>query len=333
MTVAPRIQNKPKLESFISKDYFSVSSFRTVGESVALLRQHKEDFQNKFSYLYVTDESNKLVGVLRTRDLLLEDFSKEIRIVMDESVVSVSIGASMEKLIELFHTHSFLAVPVVDSTHQLSGIITREKLELYLPKKIQPYFQKFNVVKKEEIEGGRIYNIVLKRLPWLLISVSSGLVCSYILGIFIGKIESIIALILFVPVILGLAGNVGTQLARVTARGLEEGKLSVTKLIRILFKEVVIGSITGLCAFLLITIIALLWRRYPIEGIALGVSIVAVTLVSGILGIVLPITFKTFRIGANFASGLFLLLICDMVALVLYFLISLSLVSPMLVIS
>ena len=326
-----RIQQE--FDSLISKDFFAISESETVGETINILRSQKSDFQSKLNYVYVVDKNGKLTGVLQTRDLLLEDPSMEIKLVMKECVASVHEKASMEDIVELFNSNSFLAVPVVNSEHQLAGIILRSHLESRLPRKGKLQLRRLVQNDLIEVEDHGVFEAAIKRLPWLFISVTSGLVCSYILGIFIGKIESIVALILFVPIILGLAGNVGTQSAHVTFRGLEEGKLSVNKVFLVLGKEIIVGAVIGLCACLLAVAIALLWKRYPIEGIALGLSIIAVSFSSGLLGIVLPVTFQALKIRSNRSSGLFLLLICDIVAIILYFLISLSFVSPTLTIS
>lgn len=322
-----------KIEFLINREFTAILENGTVGNAIDFLRKQKLDFQSKFAYIYVVNDERKLTGVLQTRDLLLENPSREISTIMNQSIASISETASLDKVIDLFNSNSFLAIPVIDSDHRLAGIISRKKLESQLSKADLERLHRLNTNELEEVEGNSVIEMVLKRLPWLLISVTSGLVCSYILGIFIGKIESIVALILFVPIILGLAGNVGTQSARITSRGLECGKLSISKLISVLGKEMVIGFIIGFCAFILIAAIAFFWRRYPIEGIALGLSIIAVSGASGAMGIILPITFQTFRIGSNSVSRLFLLLTCDIVALILYFVISLSLVSPALVIA
>lgn len=312
-----------KISSFISKDFIAISENESVGSAIELFKDQKSDFQTKFAYIYVVNEQGKLTGVLQTRDLLLEEPSKKIKLIKKESVASLSEHTSLEQVTNLFNTFPFLSAPVVDSDRRLIGIIQR--------KSFQPRLR--HPGELEEVEGSSVLEMTAKRLPWLLISVTSGLMCSYILGIFIGKIESIVALILFLPIILGLAGNVGTQLAKVTVRGLEEGKLSLKKLAAILGKEVLIGLMMGFFAFLLAATIALLWKRYPVEGIALGVSILAVSLVAGLTGIILPVTFRTLKMGSKFSSGLFLLLICDTVSVLVYFLVSLSLVSPTLVIS
>jgi len=322
-----------KVKSLISKEYLAVSEDETVGGAVEFLRRKKGDFQKKFTYIYVVNHAGNLMGVLQTRDLLLEEPLRQIHSVMKETVTSVSEDASARELIETFNLNPYLAVPVIDSHRRLVGIISRFNFESNLSPEERRLLRRLNPIETEEIEGNGVFHIAFKRLPWLLLSVTSGLVCSYILGIFIGKIESIVALILFVPIILGLAGNIGTQVARVTSRGLDEGKLSLRKMVLVLGKEILVGLIIGFCAFALAAAIALIWKRFPLEGIALGLSIVGVSFASGLMGVIFPVTFKALRIKANFASGLFLLLICDIVALILYFLISLSLVSPTLVIT
>ncbi|MBI4395427.1 MAG: magnesium transporter [Candidatus Omnitrophica bacterium] len=320
--------NQTSIHPLVSEDFVAVTNLGTVGGVIKVLRERKEDFQAKFAYVYVTDAERKLMGVLRIRDLLSENETRPIKEVMNKPVIQATENMSLEEVVHLFRTYSFLALPVTDQENHLIGVIPIEKMKKYLIP--MPHQYRFAGLVYEEVENKSVWEIVLKRLPWFLISVTSGLVCAYILGIFIGKIESIVALMLFVPIILGLAGNVGTQSAQVTLRGLQEGKLSIRKMGRILTKEILTSVILGSVSFLLAFLIALPWRKNPIEGIALGISIIAVMTFSGALGIVLPIIFRIFRINSNFASGLLLLIICDIVAIVLYFTISLSLITPML---
>ncbi|MBI4358297.1 MAG: magnesium transporter [Candidatus Omnitrophica bacterium] len=324
------INRPPQLESVISQDYVAVSDRGTVGTTIQVLRERKKDFQNRFAYVYVTDQERKLVGVLRIRDLLIEDRATPIERLMTRSVVRLVETMSLEDAIRMFRNYLFRAIPVTDGQDRLVGVVPLKTVERYLgllPRSIFPQFAGFGL---EEIEGKGIRDIVLKRLPWFLISVASSLVCAYVLGLFIGEIESIIALVLFVPIILGFAGSVGTQSAAVTVRGLKEGRIEITRLFKILLKEAAVGiSIAGI-AFILASLIALLWRKSPVEGIALSLSIVSVVIVSGLLGFVLPIVFRTLRINSNFVSRLFVLLICDIVALILYFIVSFSFVTPML---
>ncbi|MBI1977190.1 MAG: magnesium transporter [Candidatus Omnitrophica bacterium] len=312
----------------VSYDYVAVSSQETVASTIELLRNRRSDFQSKITYLYVVNGLKKLIGVLRVRDLLSEEPSRMIHDIMQKEVLRVDRTSSIEEVLKIFKTHSFHAIPVTDQESRLVGTIHETALRKYLNPQEMRRLHRWIGFNPEEVEGNDALQIVFKRLPWLLISVTSGLVCAYILGLFIGRIESIVALVLFVPIILGLAGSVGTQSAHITNRELECGNLSIKNSFRILIREFIAALALGGVAFLTAAFIALVWRKPPVEGIALGFSIVAVMAASGILGAILPVVFRILRIPSSFASGLFLLFICDTFALILYFTISLSLLNP-----
>jgi len=126
---------KATTESLVSREFIAVSEDETVRSAVDFLKKQKADFQTKFMYIYVVNRNKHLTGVLQTRDLLLEDPAKEIHIVMKQSISSIPENAPLEKVIELFNSNSFLAVPVIDSGRRLIGIISRKNLESQLSKK------------------------------------------------------------------------------------------------------------------------------------------------------------------------------------------------------
>ena len=346
-----------ELCSLIHRDFIAISSRETVESTIQFLRGHGKNLKDKSSYLYVVDEEGKLAGVLQMKDLLVHAPSLPITQVMERSVISIWDSASQDDVIEAFRSSSFFALPVVDQTRRITGVIPAASIRRFLTPATSVNFYEFAQFSPEEVESRSIIEIVLRRLPWLLISEISGLTCAYILGIFIGRIESIVALILFVPIVLGLSGSIGTQSAAVTVRGLDGDKLVLTKMAKILGKEIGIGGAIGIFTSILVTVLSLLWRKSFLLGFALGLSIFAAVSVSGLLGFILPVIFRLFRIApwhhedqmrragtskvtANkslalfggkpgFASGLFLLLIYDTVALILYFAIAFSLIDPM----
>lgn len=325
------IEAEEKLSArfLMTSDFIAVREQETVGGTLDILHGRKSDFQNKFAYLYVVSEEGELCGVLGTRDLLAEDSKRPISEIMKREVLSVSEDSNSDQVLHIFRNHPFFALPVTDRKHRLIGIIPAENVEKYLKRSERPARGQEGDSVHEEIETIGIKEIILKRMPWFMISLTSGLMCAYILGIFIGKIESVIALILFVPIVLGLAGGVGTQLGRITIRELRKGSLRPTFLMTLLLKEVVISFAIAVIALLISSVVAVLWRKMPIEGIAFALSIIGAMTVSGILAIIAPVLLRLLRMDSGFVPGLFTLLICDIVALVIYFLISLPLVNPM----
>jgi len=209
----------------------------------------------------------------------------------------------------------------VNPQGKLVGVIPRTKAGISaFPK----FLYQVPAFSREEVEQRGLSEIVTRRLPWLCFTITTGLICAYLLGIFIGSIESVVALIFFLPVVLGLSGSIGSQSAGIVIRGLEEGKLSIVKLLRILAKELAIGAVLGGLSCVLVVLISLLWKKSAELAFVLGFSIFAGAGSSALIGMILPIALRTVKVKSSFASGLFLLLICDMVAAALYFAVSVS---------
>lgn len=315
---------KGNIQSWISSEYFSIAQEKTVGETIAELRKQGKESDEHSAYFYVTDESGRLVGVLRMRDLLTSDPSVSVKRIMKRPVVSISEITPKSEVLRFFKSYSFLALPVVNVQGRLVGVLHRKKAGL---SSLPNFFYQVPALSREEVEQRGLSEIIVRRLPWLCFTITTGLVSAYLLGIFIGPVESVVALIFFLPVVLGLSGSVGSQSAGIVIRGLEEEKLSIVKLLRVLVKELGIGAVLGGLSCFLVILISLLWKKSFGIAFALGFSIFAGAGASALIGMILPVVLRVVKIKSNFASGLFLLLICDMVAAAIYFLISISLLG------
>ncbi|MBI4387917.1 MAG: magnesium transporter [Candidatus Omnitrophica bacterium] len=316
------------LKSRISKEFVSVPETLMVAEAIEFIRKKKYELGERFLYVYTVDGGGKLTGVLALRDLLFEKPEKFVRDIMFKNPVHLKASDSETMVETLFRKHAFLALPVVNEDDILVGVVTAVDLANMVRGESSRLLHRFAGMSGEEIEGKSIFKIVGRRLPWLLLSMASGLMCAYILGVFIEEIESMIALVLFIPIVLGVAGGVGVQSSMITVRGLQKGELKISEIGRVLAKEIAIGLLIGVISCVMITIIALLWQKNPILGFALGTSVVACVVASGILGVLLPLILQAFRINPAFASGLFVLVICDIFVMVIYFSLSFAIINP-----
>ena len=323
-----QIEEKQELKHFISVEFIAISDTETVASTLQLLRTRRNDFRHKFAYIYVTNKRGELTGVLSTRSLLTEGPSKQVSEMMSSSVFYVRESDSMDHVRKILRQWKFLIIPVVSDAKKLIGVIEASKIGGIFNVNNFGKSLLISAGSKEEILGRGVFGIVLKRIPWLLISVTTSLVCAYILGIFIGQIESIVALVLFIPVVLGSSGSAGAQLAQITFRELNYGGINLLGLAKLLGKEIVVAFLMACIIFVLSVVIGLVWRKPPVEGTALAVSIVVAVTAAGMLGIISPMMLRGLRIRSEFATGLFALLICDIVALVLYFMVAFTLVNP-----
>ena len=302
----------------------------SVRDAIQLIQKKKSELRDQFSYVYAVNHQEELTGVLQLRDLLLADPSASVNNIMNPNPIFLRSTNTDEEINALFRKYPLLALPMVDESQKLIGVLPAQR-QTGFPKigsnRFLQYFTKMGNG-GEEIEGQSIFKIVSRRLPWLLLSIITGLMCAYILGIFIEEIESIVALVLFIPIVLGVAGGVGVQSSVITARGLTKGNLRLSELGCVLAKETAIGFWIGVSSCVVITLISILWHKSLVLGLALGVSVIACVAVSGLTGIFLPLIFRIFRMNPAFASGFFVLIICDIFVMIVYFSLSSAIINP-----
>ena len=317
------------LHERLRTDFVSVPNSASIEEAINLIRKRKSELGDSFLYVYVVDAEGKLEGVLQLRDLLLTDPCMSVQNIMKTKPVFLKITSQEKEIESVFKQYPFLALPVVDESEKLAGVITAREVTDIVQIESNRMLHRFaGISGGEEIEGQSIFKIISRRLPWLLLSMVSGLMCAYILGIFIEEIESMIALVLFIPIVLGVAGGVGVQSSVIAARGISEGRFKLSEIGRILIKEIAIGCLIGLISCLVITLIAFFWQKSLLLGIALGVSVIASVVVSGLTGILLPFIFRVLRINPAFGSGIFVLVICDILVMIVYFKLSFLIINP-----
>jgi len=157
------------------------------------------------------------------------------------------------------------------------------------------------------------------RLPWLAISILSGLTCAFILGWFEYELKTVIALALFIPIVLGISESTAMQSATIVVRNMALGKATLKDVNWLLQKEILVGIIVGLICGLFVGGTASLWQGNPNLGSALALSISLSIIVSGAIGACLPFLFRSVKIDPALASGPIVLATCDIITLLIYF--------------
>lgn len=114
----------------------SFLSFRpsmTVSEALEKFRQEAADV-DWVHYVYVTDEEERLLGVVSLRDLILADADKRMEDIMDERVVSVKLDDKADTIADQFAKYALTAMPVVDDQDHIQGaIIFKNLLDIVAP--------------------------------------------------------------------------------------------------------------------------------------------------------------------------------------------------------
>jgi magnesium transporter len=278
------------------------------------LRHHGEQYSDyEIQYAYVVDETDKLVGVLRLRDLLMAPKHQPLNEVMVKDPVSVNVQTSLRDLRDFFRQYTFLGVPVVDDTGNLVGVIRSASVREAANKRNNQLFLKFaGIVGGEEFRSMPLFKRSSRRLSWLSINIVLNIIAASVIALYQDTLEKAIVLAVFLPIISDMSGCSGNQAVAVSIRELTLGLVRPRELIRVLSKESAIGMVNGIVLGVLLGGAALLWKGNPYLGLVVGVSLAANTFVAVSFGGLVPLILRGMRTDPALASGPLLTTITDM---------------------
>ena len=227
-------------------------------------------------YLYTLDNDGRLTGVISLRDLVTTPGDTMLKDIMSKQIHVVRPETDQEEVARIVSQYNFLAVPVVDSEERLLGIVTVDDVvDVIREEATEDFLQLVGAGKDREILLKSSWENARMRVPWLFASWVGGILAALIIGIFDDVLKSTIALAAFIPVIMGMGGNIGTQSSTMIVRGLATGRVSLENSVKILFKEIRVGLILGILYGLLLGVVAIFQfiDVSPMLGIVVGLSI------------------------------------------------------------
>ena len=307
-------------------DFIALKEDVTARQAVESLQKEHSDVEMPF-YLYVVDEYEKLVGVSSLRQLVLVPPETRLKDIMATDVVSVQTDMDQEEVARIVARYDFLAVPVVDGAHRLVGIVTVDDVIDIIRKEATEDILKMAGAGEEFVETKSILKSTRIRLPWLFASCIGGIVAFFIIGKFEHSLMKFAYLAAFIPVIMGMGGNIGTQSSTIVVRGLATGRLSIQDIGPVVFKELAIGLILGLVYGLLIGSVA--HFRYSMVPLAVAVSLAVISSMSiaALVGSLVPMGFARINIDPAVATGPFVTTAIDILSVSFYFIIATTLLG------
>lgn len=319
-----------RVEDFMHRDFAALQPDVTVGDALKALRG--QVLNSPIVYLYAVDEDRVLQGVVPVRRLLMAEEQATIKDLMVRNVVTVQQGTSMMDASEMFLQHRYLALPVVDDDIRILGVIdihvfSAERPEPHEREALDSLFQLIGVHVRL---GRRVPPWVSfsDRFPWLLANIGSGVVCALIAGLYEATIAAVTLIALFLTVVLALAESVSMQSMTLTMQGLVgTPKINARQLIRQLGQEMATAIMLGLGCGGLVGLVVLIWKHDGVAAVAVGGSIMFSMLLACILGILVPTSIRAFRADPRIASGPITLAATDILTLLIYFNVSMWLLT------
>lgn len=318
---------KDEIGSTMSTDYISIRQGVGVRGAMNELIAQAAEIDN-VSTIYVVDAEDVFVGAIDLKDLIRARAGMPLEDILVTSYPFVYANESVENCIERLKDYSEDSIPVLDMENKLRGVLIARDLAEMIEDQISEDYAKLGGLTAEEDVQEPLLKSIGKRLPWLIVLFGLGLVVSSIVGMFDHVVSYLPLLVSFQSLILGMAGNVGTQSLAVTIRSLMDENLTGKQRLLLVLKEARVGLCNGLIlgslSVALIGLYLYLMRGEPpvlafSVSFCTGIALAVAMLLSSIFGTTIPIFFKKLNIDPAVASGPFITTINDLVAVVAYY--------------
>ena len=316
--------------SIMTTEYVDLKKNMTVDEAFDHIREIGLDTETIYT-CYVMDRGRHLLGIVTVKDLLLNPKTCILSDIMDENIIFANTLDDKEEVAGQFEKYDLMALPVVDKENLLVGIITVDDAIAVIQEEATEDIEMMAAIlpsEKSYLKTG-VFATFKARIPWLMFLMISATFTGAIISSFEGRLTKWMALIAFIPMLMGTGGNSGSQSSVTVIRCLSTGEIEFKDIWRVIWKElrvsVVCGLVLGIVNFIKLYLVDHLWLNnfddgvYLTEMLAVSLTVVLVVIVAKLVGSVLPIVAK--KLGADpavMASPL-VTTILDAFSLLIYF--------------
>lgn len=316
-----------EIGSMMTTNYVVVSETFTIKQTMRALIGQAEENDN-INTIYVEDQEGKYAGAIDLKDLIVARDFMPLEDIISREYPSISANEKIADSIEWLKDYAEDSIPVLNEAKEIIGVITAEDIIEAVDDELGEDYAKLAGLTAEEDLKERLFDSMRKRLPWLTLLLILSMGVSSVVGLFESIVDQVAVVVCFQSLILGMAGNVGTQSLAVTIRVLMDEDISGKEKLFFIFKELRVGGFNGiLMGFVSFCIVAgylFLGKSVTMEyglmaAACVGLSLFLSMLMASLSGTIIPIFFHKIKIDPAVASGPLITTIIDLVAVVTYY--------------
>ena len=324
--------NEDTAGGIMNPTVLTVNSDMTVQDVLNHIRIKAEKDNMELYYVYVVDKQNHLLGVVSLRKLLTSPITKTVEEIMISDIVKLHVDDYSDYITDEFMKYQYNALPVVDLYNRLKGMITWDDVhDLFEEETTEEIYQSSGisteVVDEDEILSGNIFQAIRARTPWLFITLLGEFIAVNVAHHFDHTLNALPIIAIFMPLLAGLGGNIGTQSITLMVRGLSTGQVTLSSAFHHMFREMFIGLAIGSIFGLLVTLATWGWQHNIELGTVVGVAMAVNMTMATVIGTFTPFALKSLNVDPAVASGPVIATTIDVIGLAVYF----TLVSTFLV--
>jgi magnesium transporter len=297
----------------MSTDFLALNDTTTVGDAISAIKLAGEDVEVPF-YLYVTDDEERLNGVVSLKQLILVKSGMVLKDIMNPEVYKVDAFMDQEEVASVVANYNLLAIPVVDDHSKLVGVVTVDDvIDIIQDEATEDIYKLAGVTQDYSVDLSTGKSLK-KRIPWLFMSLLTTSMSAIVVYFFQGTIKQAIQLAVLMHIVPAIGGVIGNQSVAIMVREFVLGELEWERSKNILLKELAVSMGSGLTIGIVSSVVAGLlndWKLGAVFGAAIFLNLFMATL----LGTLIPLVLKRMKLDPALASGLIVTMLTDVLGL------------------
>ena len=304
----------------MTPEYISLKESLTVGQSIDRIRS-LANASEVFYYLYVTDASRQLTGIVSLRDLVLAAPDTTLAGIMTRDVVFVHTDTDQEEVARTIQRYDIVALPVVDSEERLVGVVTVDDVIDIIEQEATEDIYALGGVQSDRNNYFQTNLLVVarRRVVWLFVLLLTNTVTGAIIRSQEDLLQQVVILAAFIPLLTGTGGNVGAQSSTVVIRGLNTEEIQNLGAGKVVLREAAAGILLGLILGTMATVWAYFLQGSWAVALSVGISLIAIALLASVAGSALPFLFRSLNLDPALMSAPFITTAVDVLGVLIYF--------------
>ena len=316
-----------EIGSMMTTNFIQIKHGVTVKQAMREMVAQAEENDNLY-IIYVCNEDGSFYGAMDLKDLITARDYMDLEPFISQAYPFVRDHEKVADCLEKIRGYAEDSIPVLDDEDKILGVITSQDIIEAVEDEMNDDYAKLAGLTSEEDLNEGLLQSMKKRLPWLAVLLFLGMGVSTVVGMFEQVVDQIAVIVCFQSLILGMAGNAGTQSLAITIRVLMDEQIRGAEKLRLVFKEIKVGLcngiLLGILSFLFIGGYVYLLKEYDlffsfaVSG-CVAIALVVSMIIASLVGTVVPLVLHRLKIDPAVASGPLITTINDLVAVIAYF--------------
>ena len=329
--IAIRLLGYPEdsIGRLMTPEYVAVKPYNTVEQALETIRKFGRDSET-LNVIYIVDDTGKLIDDIRIKEVILAGPEQIISDLTDNRFIALNAYDDQEVAVKVFQDHDRVALPVVDTSGTLVGIVTFDDVMDVAEEESTEDFQKFGGSEGLDLSYTKtsLLELIKKRSGWLVLLFLGEMMTASAMAYFEEEISKAVVLMLFVPLIISSGGNSGSQAASLIIRSLALGELRLQNWWYVMRKEILSGLSLGAVLGIIFLLRTVIWHfsgfydygeHWLWIALTVSLTLIFVVLWGTLSGSMIPLVLKRCGLDPAIASAPFVATLVDVTGLIIYF--------------